>query len=385
MTTPTVSVLSLTQELVGHPSVTSESNEAALIPYQHHLKNLGFEVRVFPYRDQQGQAKVALEAKRSPVRPSSSCGVGYFCHNDVVSIDGWNCPHGGPFDARIADGRLWGRGSCDMKGSAAAALAAIARIPQSEQSAAIYFFVTGDEECGMIGADLLAERSEFFLEMVEKQSVGIIGEPTELKLVNSHKGGCHLDVISTGVAAHSSTSDGRNANLQMIPFLSFLHDLYARSQTDSALQNSDFDPPQLSLNFVLENHPQSANITVGKSVCRIFFRPMPNTPWQSIFEDLQSEARRLGLQVVPLRPLPPVHTPADRVCVQETLKLLDQAEPLTVCYATDGCCLQTLRDLIILGPGSIEQAHRPNEFITLEQLEMGVQVFERVFRKFAAI
>ncbi len=236
----------------------------------------------------------------------------------------------------------------------------------------------------MVGADILAERSEYFSEMVERQSVGVIGEPTELQVVNSHKGGCHLDVYSAGVAAHSSTAEGKNANFQMVPFLGYLLELHERTKSDAQLQNSLFSPSDFSLNFVIENHPASANITVGKSICRIFFRPMPDTHWQAVFQEIQDQAQEMGLQVEPLRPLPPVHTPADSQCVASVMKLLGQTKPLAVCYATDGCCFQALDNLIILGPGSIEQAHRPDEFIELDQLHRGVTVFEQVFRSFAA-
>jgi acetylornithine deacetylase len=378
--------IELAQKLIRHPSVTTESNSPVMAEYVASLSQLGFDVNVMQYVDQQGQAKEAAEAKRpadSSPKGSVARGVGYFCHNDVVSVDGWNCSHGGPFDGVVAEDRLWGRGSCDMKGSAASALAAIARIAPEEQTSPIYFFITGDEECGMVGADVLAEKSAYFEEMVARQMVGIIGEPTNLELVNAHKGGCHLDVISQGVAAHSSTEEGLNANLQMVPFLSYLRQLHDRTQTDPDLMNDAFSPSDLSLNFVIENHPQSPNITVGKSVCRIFFRPMPETPWQRIYEEIQEQAAKLCLTCKPLRPLPPVHTPADSSAVREVLNLLGQAAPLAVCYATDGCCLQDLESLLVLGPGSIEQAHRPDEYILLEQLNRGVDVFESVFRHFA--
>jgi acetylornithine deacetylase len=377
-----LSVVELTQELVACQSVTSESNAQVTECMRSHLRSLGFDTKLYRYEDQLGQEKVALEAKREGSNTGGR-GVGYFCHNDVVSVEGWDGAHGGPFDGRIAEERIWGRGTCDMKGSASAALSAISNISQSDQNAPLYFFITGDEECGMLGADLLAHQSPLLREMIAGQAIGIIGEPTELQLVNAHKGGCHVDVSCRGVAAHSSTAEGRNANLQMIPFLVYLKELYERSRTDSSLQNPAFDPPDLSLNFVIENRPASANITVGTSICRIFFRPMPDMPWESVFEEVQQRASQMGLTAHPMRPLRPVHTPKQRQSVCEILQLLDQAEPVAVCYATDGCCLQDLQDLIVLGPGSIEQAHRPDEFITLEQLRGGVAVFERVIRHFA--
>lgn len=378
--------IELTQQFVSVDSVTTHSNAAIAELMREQLVSLGFETRKRNYQDLHGTEKIALEAKRSPPRPDSGDkqrGIGYFCHNDVVSVEGWNCAHGGPFDAAIADGRLWGRGTCDMKGSAAAAMAAISRLDPARQSAPIYFFVTGDEERGMGGAGVLASESEFFGEMVATQSVGIIGEPTELQLVNSHKGGLHLDVYSNGVAAHSSTADGKNANWQMIPFLSYMKELWERSESDATLCNQAFSPSTLSFNIVIENRPAMGNITVGESICRIFFRPMPNTPWQELTAMIQQKAESLGLRSKLLEPMPPLHTPAEREFVQAALAVLGQTEPIAVCYATDGCKFHDLQDLIVIGPGSIEQAHRPDEWISLEQMSKGTQVFASLFEHFA--
>jgi len=371
------------QELIAQASVTTEPNTGVTDAMRGLLQDVGFDVRQLAYTDLYGTPKIALEAKRQPAAATEQKGIGYFCHNDVVSVDGWNCSHGGPFDGIIADGKLWGRGACDMKGSAAAAIAAVSSLDTSNQTGPIYFFVTGDEECGMLGADILVNQSKYYAEMVESQSVGIIGEPTELQLVNMHKGGCHVDITSIGVAAHSSTVEGKNANWQMIPFLTFVQELAERCETDVTLQNSAFTPSTLSLNVVIENHPHFANITVGSSICRIFFRPMPDTPWENILSEIKEVGARMELDVKPLRPLLPLHTPESRPFVQESLELLGQENPLAVCYATDGCCFQQLKDLIVLGPGSIEQAHRPDEWITLEQLHLGTDVFARLLQRYA--
>lgn len=379
--------VAVTQELVAVDSVTARSNAPSLANYQRLLEQLGFDVLLHDYEDLQGTMKVALEAKRSPATPGtarkpSSTGIGYFCHNDVVSVEGWDCTHGGPFSAAMAEDKLWGRGTCDMKGSAATALAAISALPLAEQRQPIYFFVTGDEECGMAGANLLATRSAFYKEMVAGQTAGVIGEPTELQVVNMHKGGCHMDVSAKGVAAHSSTVEGDNANWKLIPFLSYLSQLKERCLTDAQLRNSAFEPDHLSLNIVVENRPASANITVGEAICRIFFRPMPTTAWEDVSREIESEASQLGLETKTLRPLVPMHTDENSQLVQTALEVTGCPEVNAVCYATDACCFEELENLIVLGPGSIEQAHRPDEWIAIEQLHRGVSVFRGLFEQF---
>ncbi len=388
----------IARQLIAIDSVTSAPNTQVSDYLADTLTGLGFDVVRLPYIDSHGTSKVTLAAKRtasrSGVAPESDDssvgladdlgGIGFFCHSDVVSVDGWDCPHGGPFSAAVANQRLWGRGACDMKGPIAAALSAISRVEPSRQRAPIYFFVTGDEECGMAGARLLTVQSDFYRELVDARGVGLICEPTALQVVNAHKGGCHLDVTSKGVAAHSSSAEGRNANWPMIPFLHFLWQLNARCESESRFQNAKFSPPTLTLNLVIENQPQSSNITVGQSTCRIFFRPMPATDWQFVLDEILKAAEQMQLQVHALPPLAPLDTPLDSSLVQTALCVLGQSAPQVVSYATDGCCFEQLSELIVIGPGNIDQAHRPDEWIELEQLRRGVDVYQRLLEHYAS-
>lgn len=388
----------IARQLIAIDSVTSASNAQVSDFLADTLTELGFDVVELPYVDSHGTPKKTLAAKRAASRfmtasnkldsslavSDSLAGIGFFCHSDVVSVDGWDCPHGGPFSAAVADKRLWGRGACDMKGPIAAALAAISRLDPSRQRAPVYFFVTGDEECGMAGARSLTEQSEYYRELVEARGAGLICEPTSLQVVNAHKGGCHLDVTSTGVAAHSSTAEGRNANWPMIPFLHFLGQLNARCESEARFRNVRFSPPTLTLNLVIENQPQSSNITVGLATCRIFFRPMPATDWQYVMEQVIEAAHQMQLQVRALPPLAPLDTPLDSPLVQTALRVLGQSVPQVVSYATDGCCFEQLSELIVIGPGNIDQAHRPDEWIELEQLRRGVDVYQRLLEHYAS-
>lgn len=376
--------LELARKLVAIKSVTSLPNTDVANCMEEVLRAMDFEVEKLVYSDNAGLQKIALVGRRGPAPSNSQSirqgGIVYCCHNDVVSVEGWNAPHGGPFDPVVAEGKLWGRGSCDMKGPTAAALAAIDRIPVSLQKYPIYFLVTGDEESGMQGASAVVSRSKFFAEMKAAGTVGIIGEPTELRVVNSHKGGCHFKVTSHGVAAHSSTADGRNANWALIPFLGYLREQFERCERDPSLLNERFSPSHLSMNVVLKNEPAASNITVGRATCQIFLRPMPNVDWRGFVNAMIATANNMGLQTSPVAALEPLHTPDSNPFVREVLKAVGQKEPEAVCYATDGCCLRALENLIVLGPGSIEQAHRSDEWISLDQLHRGVEVYEQLFR-----
>jgi acetylornithine deacetylase len=270
-----------------------------------------------------------------------------------------------------------------MKGPTAAAMAAIAALADQPQSAPLFFFVTGDEESGMAGARLLTDNSSFYCEAVALGAVGIIGEPSELQVVNSHKGGCHFDVCSSGVAAHSSTNDGLNANWQLIPFLNYLQQLHRRCQNDPSLLNSNFSNPTLSLNVVIDNEPSAFNITVGRATCHVFFRPMPHTQWEAMLEEIKATARDMELELSSIRCLSPLLTDVERPFVRMALRLAEQTAPASACYATDGCCFDNFPDLIVLGPGSIEQAHRHDEWIEIEQLHRGTELYRKLFQQYA--
>lgn len=371
--------LRLAQEMIAHDSVSVRSNAPIAKLMRQWLESLGFEIEQLEMTDPAGQLKVSLVAKRG----KGKGGIAYFCHNDVVPVDDWNAAAGGPFSGAVTGGKLYGRGACDMKGSAAAALAAIARIDPQEQASPIYFVVTSDEEHGMHGAQLVGQSSRLFREMVSDGTVGIIGEPTELKVVHAHKGGCLISASSHGRSAHSSTSEGLNANWQLIDYLSYVKSLQQRTQTEAAYQNPAFDPSSLSMNLIIKNRPAAGNITVGLATAQIFMRPMPNVPWEELANEIVAEATRLGLDVGIVSKLSPVFTSPDRPFVQSALKLTGQSQSGSVSYATDGCWFTEIKDLIVIGPGSIQQAHRPDEWITLEQLEKGVDLFEKFFRRFA--
>ncbi len=376
--------LEIAQKLVAIPSVTSQPNALVAACMRELLATLGFDLEDLTYRDNAGLEKIAIVGRRGPAPAKSNSanqgGIVFCCHNDVVSVDGWNAPHGGPFDPVVHEGRLWGRGACDMKGPTASALAAIGRIPIDQQRFPIYMLVTGDEESGMQGASAIVSRSRYFAEMKDAGTVGIIGEPTELRVVNAHKGGCHFKVISHGVAAHSSTADGRNANWALIPFLSFLRQQYERSEREPGLLNQRFSPPSLSMNVVVKNEPAASNITVGTATCQIFLRPMPDVDWRGFVDNIVATAKGLGLHTNAIAALEPLHTSDSDPFLRKVLEALGQGEPESVCYATDGCCLRVLEHLIVLGPGSIEQAHRSDEWISLDQLYRGVDVYEKIFK-----
>ena len=397
----------LLSELIAYPTVSHTSNGAITEWVADRLRAQGFECEQTRYLDGEGVPKFNLIAKRLPPdsslesgnlstqsidrleldRPENEIGLAYFCHTDVVPADRWGGPGGNPFEAVVEDNRLYGRGACDMKGSLAAMLAAIDGVDASMQSAPLWIVCTADEEVGLRGAKELAQSSQAYREIVSRNPVALIGEPTELRIVHAHKGMGGFRVISHGKAAHSSTAKGINANVAMIPLLQTILELHERVQTDPMLRDDRFDPPTLTFNFGISDHADATNIVPDRSEVWANWRTMPHVDGECLMEDAKVAAEQLGLQFRGYKSVAPLETSIDDPTLVRMCELASsycgRDKPETVCYATDGAVLGELQHRIVCGPGSIEQAHTIDEFIELESLENGVALFRDAIQAFA--
>lgn len=381
----------LLKDLIGFNTVSHLSNESITKHVESILQNVGFVTEVTSYLDQRGVGKFNLVAKRAaPVATGSSAksaGLAYFCHTDVVSTDRWQGPGGDPFEVVVEDGRLYGRGACDMKGSLAAMLQALSSVDADEQTGPLWIVCTADEEIGLAGARELVKSSQAFRDIVVADPVAIIGEPTKLRVVYMHKGMVGLQIHSHGKAAHSSTNEGTNANVAMVPMLTKLLEIDQRCREDQSLQDDRFDPPTLSWNFGFSDHMNAVNIVPDHCTAWVSFRTMPNVDGRELIDEVVSHAHELGLEVKLFPGVGPMETKIDESCLREMCDLashwLGDNEPIVECYATDGCELNELTKRIVCGPGSIAQAHKADEFITLDELHRGVQFYEAAIRRFA--
>lgn len=369
--------LAYAESLVAVPSVSRDSNGPVSDVVERHLRALGFEVERQEFVDPHGVPKSNVIGRLG----SGSGGLAYFSHTDVVPADTWSMGEHGPFTPTVRNGRLYGRGSCDMKGSIACMLAAAGRVNSQELVAPLYVVCTADEEVGFHGARRVAEASRFYREMVESQTRAIIGEPTELNVVYAHKGIYGFRVISHGKAAHSSTRDGINANVAMIPFLAEMKRIHDETVSDPAWSNPEFDPPGISWNIGINDHHCAVNITAPESVCTVYFRPTPGQDGDRLVQRAEEAAKRLGLEFrFECRGVPLYGDPSSEF-VRETLKIANCPAAKTVSYGTDGVCFTELKQILVMGPGSIQQAHTDDEWISLEQLEAGTAVYQSMIRR----
>lgn len=369
--------LQYTRELVAFPTVSTSSNAAICAYLEEVLKRLGFATERIEYVDSNGVDKVNVVGKKGP----GTGGMAYFGHTDVVPADSWFSSDHGPFEPTVRGDRLYGRGSCDMKGSIGAMLAAVEDVADADLRNPLYVAFTADEEIGYCGAEQVAQRSELFREMVLGNANGIVGEPTLLNVVHSHKGTYGFKATSQGRAAHSSTSEGINANLAMIPFLNEMKRIHDETEEDPAWQDPAFDPPGISWNIGINDHTRAVNMTAAQSICTVYFRPAPDHDAEALVDRARKAAGQCGVEFELLKAGQPLYVDPESDYVREVLDLAGNERSQTVCYGTDGAVLTDLRNLIVLGPGDIAQAHTQDEWIQLAQLEKGSRLYVELIHR----
>ena len=371
-----MNALDYAQDLVAFETPSQLSNLPIIDYLETTLERLDFSLETVEYVDPQGVNKANLVACRG----TGEGGMAYFAHTDVVPADSWSRTQHGPSQPVVQDGKLWGRGSCDMRGSLACILAAAELLQATEHKHPLYITCTADEEIGYGGAAEVAKRSRFYQQMVQGASRGIVGEPTGLEVVHAHKGTFGFRAVSRGRAGHSSGNQGLNANLAMIPFLSEMKRIHDETLQDPDWLNPEFDPPDIRWNIGINDHTKAINITPPQSICTVYFRPMPGQEGVTLLEQARAAAERCGLDFEILWRGDPVYMDPGSSFVGQTLQLCGREKSRTVSYGTDACMFQAMPNLLIVGPGDIAQAHTDDEWIALEQLERGTELYAKFVR-----
>ena len=365
-------VVELAKDLIGYESVSLSTNVPVIRHLAKTLKSLKFQIEELSYTDPNGVAKRSLVARLGQGRG----GLSLMSHVDVVpaiNADEWTTS---PFEGHVRKNKLYGRGSCDMKGPLAATICAAAQFNPKDLKAPLYIVVTGDEETHCLGAWEVVRQSRLFREA--SSGYGIICEPTRLRVVHAHKGSMAMKITSKGRAAHTSTLKGVNANIKMIPFLAEMkkiHDLVLHSKR---YRNDEFKPPHSEWSIGINDNNIALNVNPVQSVCTIGYRAMPGVDVEGLIERTRKCARQHGLKFELRHAGKPLYTSPDSPLVRTALKLAGKRSSTTVPYGTDGVALVTrMKQLVVLGPGDIAQAHTVDEWIDLDQLHEGMELYTR--------
>jgi acetylornithine deacetylase len=311
--------------------------------------------------------------------PSSRRAILFDAHQDTVPTDGMTID---PFVPRIEGARLYGRGACDIKGGMAAMLAAFARLVRERPrgSASVIMACTVDEEFTHKGSSHLAAHPT-------GAALAIVAEPTQLQVVNCHKGAVRWKFRTSGVACHSSTPHlGDNAIYRMARLVSALAE-HARALAD-ATAHPVLGPPSLSVGRI--EGGQSVNVVPDWCEIEVDRRVIPGEdPLACLEHARQFLAARLGgLEAIEMLP-PWINLPALSACGSEpwaaavcdavTAALGRRPEITGVPYGTDAGPLGASGlPCLVFGPGDIAQAHTKDEWVDLDQVRTAAEAYFQI-------
>jgi|TARA_R110002124_G_scaffold6564_56_gene40069 acetylornithine deacetylase len=359
-------------KLIGFDTVSSNSNLALIDFVADYLAGHGVEaVRVF----NDDRTKANLYAT---VGPMTEGGVVLSGHTDVVPVEGqpWETD---PFTVVEKDGRLYGRGTSDMKSFSAIALSKVPEMIEKGLSVPIHFALSYDEEIGCLGAPSMID--EIAANLPKPRAI-IVGEPTMMDIVSAHKGIVTLKTVVTGREAHSSlVEDGVSAVMVGAELISFLSGMMAENKARAAAE-SRFSPAYTTLTCGVVHGGTAPNIIARKCEFAWDIRHIPEDDPLSFVERFNNYCET---EVLPrLRAVAPeasivteifANVPAlgpeddgeaERICRAITGKNTTGA----VSYAAEaGQFQQAGFSTVICGPGSIGVAHQPNEYIDIAQVD----------------
>lgn len=358
-------------ELVRFDTTSRESNLDLIHFVEAYLKTHG--VVSMLVHDEAG-SKANLVAT---VGPDLMNGVVLSGHSDVVPVDGqaWST---NPFEMVEKDGLLYGRGTCDMKGYIATALALVPEFQSAKMKLPVHIVLTYDEETTCGGADrLMPELVKFGY---DPRAV-IIGEPTMMRLVNAHKGACTVETHVTGHPAHTSMPQlGVNAISVAGQLIARLAELQEELKAHPSPLRG-FDPPHSTITVGLINGGTQFNIVPGACTFGWDIRYVPGDDPLEFVRRLEEHAARLIPAMREVAESADIQTnvinlkktfePVDHSPAEELVKAVTGInETLAVGFGTEAVCYQSVdMSVVVYGPGSIEQAHKPDEFISVDQLD----------------
>ncbi|RWP16104.1 MAG: M20 family peptidase [Mesorhizobium sp.] len=300
----------------------------------------------------------------------------FVAHMDTVPTDNWASD---PFSPELKHNRLYGRGSCDTKGSLSAMMIALSTLGDHQPNATIVVAASIDEEYRKIGARAIALSGKSY-------DAAVVGEPTELELVVAHKGSVRWQIEVQGVPAHTSKPHlGVNAISGMAKVILALNE---HGENLASRIQPLVSPPTLTVSLIeggleLTTVPPSCRIWVDR---RLVPGERPEQALAEVENILQGLRDREDIKVRSL--LPALEDPAPdsaesskiaSVAAQACAKVAGTGKYIGVPYGTDASQLSLAGiPCIVLGPGSIDRAHTNNEFIELDQLERSVEIYRRI-------
>ncbi len=368
MHTPTTATL---RDLIGFNTVSRHSNLACIDWARALVEAHGATTRM-DWNADRTKANMLATFGEGPG------GTVFSGHVDVVPVDGQDWSHD-PFDAWIADGRLHGRGACDMKGFVAAVLAHAPLFGQAKTREPIHIALTYDEELGCLGIPhLISALADWNIH----PTGCVVGEPTSMRLVSAHKGGRVYRCQVTGKAAHSSlTPTAVNAIEYAARLIARIAEIGAHYR-DHGARAEGFDIPHTTISTNLISGGNGPNIVPALAEFLFDYRYIPADDADAIINELHANAAILRAEMqaivpetdiafIPVNAIPALAPATKAPIYRLSHQLAADTVVEKVAYGTEAGFFQDYGvPTVVIGPGSIQQAHKADEYVSLEQLAL---------------
>ncbi len=351
-------------ELIAMPTVSRTPNEALMARAAEMLAAAGATLTRVPYEN-------GRENLYAVIGPADRPAVILSGHTDVVPVDGqaWTKP---PFELTVADGRLYGRGTADMKGFVASAMAAAERAASRTLKNPLALALSCDEEIGCLGVRPLIE---MLREAPVRPGLVIVGEPTELSVATGHKGKTSLVATFTGREGHSALAPlALNALHLATDFVSALRGRQADFAANGH-RDGDYDVPYTTIHVGTLTGGVALNIVPNHAAMEFEVRALAEDDDVAIIEAIRADAAAIvaaandpdaAIDITEVIRSPGLATSKTSAAVDFVKQLTGANGTIKVAYATEGGLFAEALDVpvVVCGPGSMAQGHRPDEFIT---------------------
>ncbi len=376
--------IDMIKRLVGFDTTSRNSNLELMEFVGGYLKDLGVESELV-HNDEGSKANLY-----ATLGPTDRPGIALSGHTDVVPVDGQDW-HTDPFQVIENDGRLYGRGTCDMKSFIGICLALAPEFLARDIVTPLHFAFSHDEEIGCVGVRSLIDALRH---RPIKPSAVIIGEPTEMKVVRAHKGKLSYRCHVRGFEAHSSLSHvGVNAVEAAAEAVAYLKSM-ARRHRDQGPFDPELVPPYTTVHTGTIHGGTALNIVPRDCSFEFEFRHLPDDDPGALLDELRRHVAEhiepemhaaepdTGFDFEAMSHIPGLSTDEDAEIVQLAKALTGQNTSAKVSFGTEAGLFQDGgMPAVVCGPGSIDQAHKPDEFIARDQISQCEAFLRKLFER----
>jgi acetylornithine deacetylase len=375
------------ERLIAFDTTSRNSNLELIEDVRGYLASLGVEATLV-YNEERSKANLY-----ATIGPADRPGIALSGHTDVVPVDGqdWSSD---PWKVEERDGKLYGRGTSDMKGFIALVLAHLPDFLARELSTPIHLCFSYDEEVGCLGVRPLLD---FLRSQPVKPRLALIGEPTSMQVITAHKGKLSQRCRVVGSEAHSSLAPyAVNAVQEAAKLVTYIAALAEEKEKEGPFDEA-FDVPHTTVHTGVIQGGQALNIVPRDCFFDFEFRSLPGEDpalllrrvmdyaHKELEPAMQAKVAGTGFSWEEISAFPALDTPPDAEVVELAKSLTGSNSTAKVAFGTEaGLFSESGISCVVCGPGSIEQAHKPDEWVEIDQLATCERFLERLLNRVSA-